>query len=99
MSEKTLRVVAILKAKSGKEQELCDYLKTLVEPTTKEDGYIRYEMHSNNADPSEFVFIEEWQSEAHLNAHLASPHLQAAIAKLPDLLAEELNIRRLTIVD
>ncbi len=97
MSEKTLRVVAIMKAKPGKESELRALLEALVEPTSKEVGYLRYEMHGNINDPAEFVFIEEWQTEADLDTHLASPHLQAAIEKIPDLLAGELEIRRLTL--
>ena len=96
MSEKTLRVVAIITAKDGKEGELKALLESLVAPTTAEKGFISYDLHSNNADPLEFVFIEEWESEEDLNAHLASPHLSDAIAKLPDLLAAELDIRRLT---
>jgi quinol monooxygenase YgiN len=98
MPENTLRVVATMKAKLGKEQELRALLESLVEPTSKEVGYLRYEMHGNINDPAEFVFIEEWKTEADLDAHLASPHLQAAIEKVPDLLAGELEIRRLTLI-
>ncbi len=95
MAENTLRVVAMMKAKPGKEVELRALLESLVEPTSKEVGYLRYEMHGNINDPAEFVFIEEWQTEADLDAHLTSPHLQAAIERIPDLLAGELEIRRL----
>ncbi len=98
MPENTLRVVAIMKAKPGKESELRALLESLVEPTSKEAGYLRYEMHGNINDPAEFVFVEEWQTEADLDAHLASPHLQAAIERIPDLLSGELEIRRLTLI-
>jgi len=96
MPNHQLRVVAIMQAKPGKEDELRDLLLSLIEPTQKEPGYIRYELHSNNDNPAEFVFIEEWESDAALDKHLQSAHLQAAIEQIPELLAGELEIRRLT---
>ncbi len=96
MPNQPLRVVAIMQAKPGKENDLRELLLSLIEPTQKEPGYIRYELHSNNDNPAEFVFIEEWENDAALNAHLQSPHLQNAIQRIPELLAGELEIRRLT---
>ena len=96
MPNQPLRVVAIMQAKPGKEADLRELLLSLIEPTTKEDGYISYELHSNNDNPAEFVFIEEWETAAALDSHLQTPHLKAAIEKLPQMLAGELDIRSLT---
>jgi quinol monooxygenase YgiN len=38
------------------------------------------------------VFLENWDSKADLDAHLASPHIDAFRAVAPDLLAEPPNI-------
>jgi quinol monooxygenase YgiN len=38
------------------------------------------------------VFLENWESKADLDAHLASPHIDAFRAIAPDLLAEPPDI-------
>ena len=83
-----LTVVAELKAKPGKEEALRHALLALIEPTRQEEGYVQYDLHVHTADPSRFVFYENWTSREHLDRHLASPHLQAFIAAGGELLAE-----------
>ncbi|MFB2892611.1 putative quinol monooxygenase [Aerosakkonemataceae cyanobacterium BLCC-F50] len=43
--------------------------------------------------------MEKWESQETLDAHLASEHLQNAIAKLPQLIASGPDIRRYTLLD
>lgn len=87
-----LSVVAHLKAKPGKEDDLRRVLLTLIEPTRVEDGCIQYDLHVHATDPGRFVFYENWTSREHLDRHLASPHLSAAVASAGDLLAEPPSI-------
>jgi quinol monooxygenase YgiN len=47
----------------------------------------------NQEDRKDFVFVEEWESEALLNAHLESPHINEVDAKLDGLNAAEPDIR------
>jgi len=93
-----IRVVAHLYAKPEKVDELKAMLLGLLEPTRKEAGCIVYELHQNTADPSEFTFIEEWESDAALDAHLQSPHLQAAFPRVPELCASAPDIRRYMLI-
>lgn len=94
----TLHVVAHLPAKPDQIDATRALLESLVAPTHAEDGCIRYELFLNNADPADFTFIEEWTDDAALDAHLASPHLTDALARLPDLLDGEPDIRRYSAV-
>jgi quinol monooxygenase YgiN len=87
-----LTVVAEVRAKRGKEGELREILAGLVGPTRKEDGCVQYILHVNNQDPEHFLFYETWKSTAHLDAHLASPHMQAFMARGDELLAEPARI-------
>lgn len=96
MSEKTLFLLAILRAKLGKERQMRDVLKSLIEPTHKEPGCLCYQMHENNEDPCEFVFWEEWKSSADLDAHTKTDHFVAAFKKLPELMESEMVVRKLT---
>jgi quinol monooxygenase YgiN len=84
-----LTVVAYMRAASGKGDELREALEALVEPTSREKGYINYDLHQSVSDPDMFFFYENWESEADLDAHLAAPHLTAFAARIPELLDEQ----------
>jgi quinol monooxygenase YgiN len=87
-------VVAFVKAKAGKEKELENMLKELVLATRKEKGCHAYNLHHDTNDARSFIFIESWESEAALQAHLATPHIAAAMARKDELI-EILEIKTL----
>jgi quinol monooxygenase YgiN len=91
-----LSVVATMRAKAGREQELRELLESLIEPTRAEDGNHTYALHQGSKDPAVFVFYENWETQGHLDAHLATPHLQAALPRIPELLDGDLVITPLT---
>lgn len=96
---KQIRVVAQLIAFPHKIEEAKALLLELVELTRKETGCLQYDLLQNQADPTDFTFVEEWESHESLDAHLASEHIQSAIAKLPQLIASGPDIRRYTLLD
>jgi quinol monooxygenase YgiN len=98
MAEDTLRVVARVKARPGKVNELLSILSSLVEPTRKEPGCIQYTLLQNNEDPSDFTLIEEWRDNKALESHFATKHFKDALSKLPNLVAAEPDIRRYHVV-
>ena len=93
MSKTGIRVVAHVVALPGKQEEVKLALLDLVEPTRREQGCLIYELLQNQADASDFVFVEEWESETLLKAHLESPHMNEVDAKLDGLLAAPPDIR------
>ena len=42
-------------------------------------------MLQNTENPDDFTFVEEWESKAHLDAHLQTPHLTAALSRFGEL--------------
>lgn len=74
----TIRVIARLLAKPEYIEQLKIVLLGVIEPTRREPGCIQYEIYQNQDDPTDFTFIEEWQSVEALNQHLASNHIQKA---------------------
>src|SRR4030043_448598 len=98
MAENTLRVVARIKARPNKVNELLSVLSSLVEPTRKELGCLSYELMQNNEDPTDFTLIEEWQGNTALESHFATKHFKDALTKLPNLVAAEPDIRRYHLV-
>ncbi len=79
MLSATLYVVARLEARPDKIEQLKTVLVELVSATRTEKGCLRYELLHNQASLTDFTFVEEWASEADLEAHLKSEHIQTAL--------------------
>lgn len=92
MAESLLTIFAEMYAKPGKEAALQRTLLGMIGPTKKEAGYVQYDLHVDNDDPGHFLFYENWTSRAHLDAHLAAPHLQAFLARQDELLAAPVRL-------
>lgn len=82
---KPLTVVAKLKAKNGREEQLGEMLRGLVEPTRAEKGCIAYDLHRSHEDPGLFVFTETWEDRPLWEDHMKSPHLVAFGEKQGDV--------------
>ena len=90
-----LTVIAYMRAAPGKRDELRAALEALIEPTSREKGYVTYDLHQGIEDPDRFFFYENWESGEHLDAHLAAPHLQEFAARISELLDESgLSVNR-----
>lgn len=98
MSE-ILHVIVRLRARPGKEAELRTMLHGLLAPTHAERGCLEYRMLENVDDPADFTFVERWTDPAALDAHFQTEHIRRALERFPDLLAEELDLRRYGAVD
>jgi quinol monooxygenase YgiN len=98
MAENTVRVIAKVKARPAKVNELLSVLTSLIEPTRKENGCISYKLLQNNEDSTDFALIEEWRDSAALQSHFTTKHFKDALAKLPDLVAAEPDIQRYHLV-
>lgn len=98
MRGSSLRVVARIKAKPDKVEEVRELLSGLVGPTRGERGCVAYELLQNREDPTDFTFVEEWESDAALASHAASDHLRIVGAKLKDFVTEVPDVRTYSVV-
>lgn len=69
-------VVANVKVKAGTEETFKAAAREVVSPTLKEKGNITYEFNQSVADPTVFVTYERWTSQAALDSHLQTAHMQ-----------------------
>jgi quinol monooxygenase YgiN len=67
---------AHIQAAQGHEKELGSELHALVAPSRKEPGVLAYELHFDPEHPGSFMFYEKFASQAVLDLHLASPHIE-----------------------
>ncbi len=91
-------VVAEVRAKPGKEGELRAATLGLVAQVRAEPGNLLYFLHEDREAPGHFVFYEIFASQAHFEAHNATPHVQAWFARLPELAAGGVKVLRLEIL-
>lgn len=98
MAGQGLRVVAHIRAKVGTEERLKQVLLSLTAPTRQEAGCHEYQLYQNNDDRQDLVFVEEWESDAALDAHLQTAHIKKALEVLPELTEAPPDIRRYSLV-
>jgi quinol monooxygenase YgiN len=89
-------VIATIRAKRGKQDELRDALAALVEPSVAETGCVRYYVLEDKYVEGSFFTYEEWESEAALKKHLEVN--KAALDRAKNELADVMDIKVLTMV-
>lgn len=82
-----LTIIAEIRTQSGEQhrQNVLDAFQKIIPTVLAEEGCHGYEPlidHKSNAsfqtqEPDTIVMLEKWESVAHLEAHLATPHMQA----------------------
>lgn len=94
-----LNVVATIVAKPDSVDEVRAGLSTLAAASRDEAGCVSYELYESAAAPGTFVTVEAWTDQAALQAHMQTPHLQAALATFGTHLAGAPAIHPLTPVE
>ena len=92
MADIMVTVVARIKAKPEMVQVVKAELLKLLAPTRVERGCINFDMHQALHDESQFLFHENWESEACLRDHLNAPHIRNWFGKSETLLAEPVDV-------
>lgn len=91
-------VVAEVRAKPGKENELRAGTLPLVAQVRREPNNLLYFLHEDREAPGHFIFYEIFASQADFEAHNATPHVQAWFAKLPELADGGVKVVRMEIL-
>lgn len=82
-----LNVVAIIEAKAEGADQVRVALHSLVVATRAEEGCVSYDLSESMSAPGSFVVVEVWRSQADLDRHAKSPHMQTAFETVDGLLA------------
>ena len=93
-------IMATMKAKAGKEDELISVMKELVSAVrANEKDTLDYAFHRSQKDPALFMVYEKYKTQDAVQAHMAAPHFQAAAKKLSDLLEGQLMIEAYEVME
>ena len=91
-------VVAEIRAKPGKENELRLVTLPLVAEVRREPNNLIYFLHEDLETPGHFIFYEVFASQADFDAHNKTPPVQAWFAKLPELAEGGVRVSRIKIL-
>lgn len=91
-------VVAEVRAKPGRENELRAATLPLVAEVRREPNNLLYFLHEDREAPGHFIFYEIFASRADFEAHNATAHVQAWFAKLPELADGGVKVVRMEIL-
>jgi quinol monooxygenase YgiN len=78
--------VGIARARRGREEELGRRMAALIAPTRIEAGCVDYDLFRSIEDSAVWMFLEVWRSQADLDAHVRSEHLQAFLRYKDDVI-------------
>ena len=94
-----LGVVAKIKVKEGTQQQFEEVAKKLVAAVrANEPGCKLYALHRSD-DPLVYVFLEQYQDQAAVEAHRASDHYKTHGREMGQFMDGKPEIQRLTTVD
>ncbi|HHO76758.1 MAG TPA: antibiotic biosynthesis monooxygenase [Deltaproteobacteria bacterium] len=79
-------VVAVMKVKEGKEQEMEDALKNIVPKVASEEGTLAYVINQAKKDPRTFLIYEKYRDKDALNLHSSTPYFADLFEKISPIL-------------
>jgi quinol monooxygenase YgiN len=68
--------------------------REMMEATRREAGCAQYVFTADLSDPGRFRIFEEWESEAALDVHFASPHMAAFQQRIGSLGVRGMRIQK-----
>ncbi|AOF92765.1 putative quinol monooxygenase [Sinorhizobium sp. RAC02] len=88
--------LVFIRAQSGRSADLGEALLALVAPSREEEACLSYDVHRSNDDPDLWMVYENWRSAGDLEGHFTLAHMQAFIARIPDLVEGDLDLNNFT---
>ncbi len=91
-------ITAVVKARPKHREQVREAMISLLKPTRKEKGCIKYDLHESLDDPNIFLFYEIWANEECLTNHINSNHIKEYREKIACMI-EDRTIKRLAKID
>ena len=93
----SLAVVAVFRARAGKDEELGRQLLSLVTPTRQEEGSRFYQICQSRNDSAEWLVLENWRDRDAFDFHMSTPYISAFMQQVSQLCEGDPEIRFLDI--
>ena len=90
-----LAVVAKIKVKEGKADELAQLLKDVLPSVKQEEGTLHYTVNRDRTDPNLVVVVEKYKDDAAFAAHSSTPYLAELFGKAQSLVEGDMELTML----
>jgi quinol monooxygenase YgiN len=80
-----MKIVAILKAHEGQEDDLETLLRGMIAPSRAEPGNLRYDLWRDTGAAGQFILDELYRDRDAIAAHKATAHFKAYLERINDL--------------
>ncbi|MDR2953772.1 MAG: antibiotic biosynthesis monooxygenase [Prevotella sp.] len=91
-----LKIVAVIKIKPEAVTDILPIFQAVVQGSQEEEGCISYNLHQDVSDPTKFIMLEEWRSQAAIDFHNNTDHYKTFKAASADMVAGmEVSIMKL----
>ena len=68
-------VVGRVSTDAERREQLIEIAQTVAAASRQEPGCISYRIYEDTEADNDFVFVEEWEDDAALQKHFATPHI------------------------
>ena len=86
--EKTEQFSVYLKVRPGREAAFIEASRVNQAGARQEPGNLKFDIYRSADDPSHFLFIEEYDSEASVSLHRETPHFLSWLDTVTPMLVE-----------
>jgi quinol monooxygenase YgiN len=77
-------VVGRVRTDAERRERLIEIGQTVARASREEAGCLSYRVCEDTEVENDFVFVEEWQDDAALQAHFATPHIAAFMGAIQE---------------
>lgn len=84
--------MAVLKAKDGKREKLCEELLKLISPTRNEEGCLEYILFEDKQQNGIFYMRETFKNKAAFEFHCNTEYFKSFVAKINELMNEPIKL-------
>ena len=92
-----MMIVAKVNVKSDKIKDFTEAAKEMIEKSNQETGCKFYQLYQDPYDNTKFVFVEQYDNQAAVDAHFAADYFKGFGPKITDLLAEPSKIKIISV--
>lgn len=89
-------IIASLRAKEGKEQEVEDFLRSARDIVLAEEGTINW--YAVKIDELEYAIFDTFQDDSGRQAHLHGKVAQALMERAPELFSESPSLKQIDVI-
>ena len=87
-----ITVIAQVSAKTGKEKDLENALKSMFPKVQNEEGTLSYILHRSEKDDVKFLFYEKFKNKEAFEYHNSTQYIQELFEQFGPLLANEPDV-------